>query len=95
MYISIAEENKPQYNDVPILCDEQAYRNLREHGKHQSNPKAQEETLKLLGVDELLSRHVASLFARKPLIAYSDDFSDKDPFDMKHFNVRAHLPIRL
>lgn len=69
MYISIAEENKPQYNDVPILCDEQAYRNLREHG-----------------VDELLSRHVASLFAREPLIAYSDDFSDKDPFDMKHFN---------
>ncbi|KAM6501139.1 Glutamate-cysteine ligase domain containing protein [Amanita muscaria] len=49
MYISIAEENKPQYNDVPILCDEQAYRNLREH--------AQEEALKLPGVDELLSKH--------------------------------------
>jgi hypothetical protein len=33
MYLSQDFNNRPEYNDVPILVDEQAYKRLRENSK--------------------------------------------------------------
>ena len=33
MYLSCVDENKPEYNDVPIPYDDDAYKTLKEHGE--------------------------------------------------------------
>ena len=45
-----------------------------------------QHTLIVTGVDELFSRHIASIFSREPVIAYAEDF-DKSAPDMNHFDV--------
>ncbi|KAF8730364.1 hypothetical protein AX14_005601 [Amanita brunnescens Koide BX004] len=48
------------------------------------------KTLREHGVDELLSKHIASLFSREPLIAYDDDFDVAGKSSMmNHFDNLA------
>ncbi|PFH51144.1 hypothetical protein AMATHDRAFT_80430 [Amanita thiersii Skay4041] len=43
------------------------------------------EQLRQHGLDELISKHVACIFARQPLIAYMDDFEEDDITNSNHF----------
>lgn len=68
MYISQDYNNRPEYNDVPVLYDEKSYDRLREHG-----------------IDDLLSKHIAHLFIRDPLVIFSESLFLDDTTSTDHF----------
>lgn len=44
-----------------------------------------------LGIDDLLSRHIAHLFIRDPLVVFSESIDQDDTTSMDHFEVRDVL----
>ena len=45
------------------------------------------------GIDDLLSKHVAHLFIRDPLVIFSELIDQDDTQSMDHFEVRIRLRI--
>jgi hypothetical protein len=48
-----------------------------------------------LGIDELLSKHIAHLFIRDPLVVFEDALHLDDDVSSDHFEVRTHTALRL
>lgn len=90
LYISEDWRNRPEYNDQPIVIDECTYNRLRQHGKLMSY-MAPFNLIKLtIGIDDLLSKHLAHLFIRDPLVVFSEMIDQDDEISNDHFEVRAH-----
>ena len=46
-----------------------------------------------VGIDELLSKHIAHLFIRDPIVIFSELVEQDDSKSTDHFEVRFHLAI--
>lgn len=46
------------------------------------------------GIDELLSKHIAHIFIRDPLVIFSETIDQDDETSNDHFEVSTVLPLR-
>lgn len=85
LYISNDWINRPEYNDNPLPHDEKIYERLRNHGElswHCTYPSDL-----ILGLDDLLSKHISHLFIRDPLVVFSETIDQDDTSSSDHFEV--------
>ena len=87
MYISEDKINRPEYNDVDAPLDQAIYDRLREHGEYSSLLTMKSPFNVFAGIDDLLSKHVAHLFIRDPLVVFSETIDQDDTRSTDHFEV--------
>lgn len=108
LYISQDWINRPEYNDNSLPINEPIYERLREHGMSETHIFCRFDKLINImreGIDDLLSKHIAHLFIRDPLVIFSELIDQDDTKSMDHFEVcaikaflKCHLyncPIRI
>jgi len=88
LYISPEWINKPAYNDTVVPFDDAIYNRLLGHGMCPSSKFPHGFTdYGLEGLDELLSKHIAHLFIRDPLVIFSETIHQDDTSSNAHFEV--------
>ncbi|KAF7793913.1 hypothetical protein EIP86_005035 [Pleurotus ostreatoroseus] len=76
LYISDVWMNRPEYNDIDAPYDAAIFDRLRKHDAP--------------GLDEPLSRHIAHLFIRDPLVIFSESIDQDDETSNDHFeNIQS------
>lgn len=80
--------NRSEYNDIDAPYDLAVFDRLRNNGEEflQLNPYSSTETI-VQGIDAQLSRHVAHLFIRDPLVIFSETIDQDDTTSNDHFEV--------
>lgn len=89
LYISEDWRNRPEYNDQPIVIDQTTYNLLREHGKLRFPVVPYSGIKPIIGLDDLLSKHIAHLFIRDPLVIFSEMIDQDDKTNNDHFEVSS------
>jgi len=88
LYISPEWINKPAYNDTVVPYDEAIYNRLLSHGMYTSSEYLHVfKGCGLEGLDKLLSKHIAHLFIRDPLVILSETIHQDDTSSNAHFEV--------
>ena len=86
LYISTDWINRPEYNDIYTPYDASIYDRLRKHGVYDIR-LIFFNVDKCIGLDDLLSKHISHLFARDPLIIFSETIDQDDSTSTEHFEV--------
>ena len=84
-YISKDKRLRNEYNDLPLVYNAESYQLLVDNG--QSNDISLELATSVVGVDELLAKHIAHLFIRDPIVIYSELLNQDDEVSSDHFEV--------
>lgn len=90
LYISQTWMNRPEYNDSPLAIDEALYDRMRQHGEiHVDGSFSLSTGLTrcAAGIDDLLSKHLAHLFIRDPIVIFSELVDQDDSESTDHFEV--------
>ena len=93
LYISENWMNRPEYNDNPLPIDQDIYDRMRQHGEHAHWCWALSLALftrDTAGIDDLLSKHIAHLFIRDPIVIFSELLDQDDSQSADHFEVCFH-----
>lgn len=89
LYLSNDWINRPEYNDNPLPIDEGIYQRLRDHGRLQpSNDFLSGGAYNQQGLDDLLSKHMAHLFIRDPIVIFSETIDQDNSTSTDHFEVK-------
>lgn len=91
LYLSTDWNNKPAYNDTDVPYDQEIYTRLVDHGTYRIMEFLFGVSLSHLfeGIDELLSKHMAHIFIRDPLVIFSETINQDDETSNDHFEVSA------
>jgi hypothetical protein len=87
--------NRPEYNDTDVPFDQAIYDRLLENGTCAIVTNSATR-LMCAGIDSHLSKHVAHLFIRDPIVIFAELLDQDDEQSMDHFEVRytARSPAR-
>ena len=97
LYLSEDWINRPEYNDSNAPIDESIYQRLRDHGKisYTSSLRKFVDIVVFTGLDDLLSKHIAHLFIRDPIVIFSELLDQDDEVSVDHFEVcQSYHPYR-
>ncbi|KAF9011735.1 gamma glutamylcysteine synthetase [Cyathus striatus] len=76
MYIWIDPRNKPEYSDLPLSWNEDAYSSFKAHGQYRQQ----------------LCQFLATLFIRDPLLVFANNLHPNGPDDVRHFeNINSSV----
>jgi glutamate--cysteine ligase catalytic subunit len=83
------------YNDIDVIQDPTAFRNLTEHGSSSYIRMSTFSCMIIsrydLGIDHLLAQHVAHLFVRDTLALFEEKLHLDDTQDADHFEVNSRI----
>lgn len=87
--------NQPAYNDIDAPYDPAIFERVRNHGAsiYALDVGYYLMSLDPLGVDDLLSKHIAHLFIRDPLVIFSETIQQDDTTSNDHFEVRFFVLV--
>jgi glutamate--cysteine ligase catalytic subunit len=91
LYISESWMNRPEYNDNPLPIDQALYDRMRKHGEPPVVPAIVCYSTVDAGIDDLLSKHIAHLFIRDPIVIFSELIDQDDSESTDHFEVCSFL----
>jgi glutamate--cysteine ligase catalytic subunit len=84
-YISNHWNNRPEYNDMKPLYDEEIYERLNKAGGWHGRDGRYSLLTLCAGIDELLAKHISYLFIRDPIVVFSEMLDQNDAVDNDHF----------
>lgn len=88
LYISETWMNRPEYNDSPLPIDQDIYDRMRQHGELSDGCWLFAVLTRVaVGIDELLSKHIAHLFIRDPIVIFNELLDQDDSTSTDHFEV--------
>ena len=79
--------DRPDYNDSPLPIDQALYDRMRKHGELPAIVFSSVLINVDAGIDELLSKHMAHLFIRDPIVVFSELIDQDDSQSTDHFEV--------
>lgn len=93
LYLSTDWKNKPAYNDTDVPYNREIFTRLVDHGMHRIILFEASWSNLFKGIDELLSKHMAHIFIRDPLVIFSETIDQEDEVSNDHFEVSIAHPL--